>query len=155
MTCAAILALEDYRDAHRRLELRQRLHDRFDRWLNQLEDRLKDPTPTVEELTPAVFALRQELTPAVTEDLVEPGHRATLAQRTAVCPQCGRALAARGPQERTVATLVGAIRLRRPYFDCERCQLGPTPRDEARQLPERRQQPDVQKAAVNLTNEVP
>jgi hypothetical protein len=64
-------------------------------------------------------------------------------------------LAARGPQERTVATLVGAIRLRRPYFDCERCQLGPTPRDEARQLPERRQQPDVQKAAVNLTNEVP
>jgi hypothetical protein len=155
MTCAAILSLEDYRDAHRRLDIRQRLHDRFDRWLNQLEDRMKDPTPTLEELTQAVFALRQELTQAVTEDLVEQVHRATLEQRTAVCPQCGRALAARGPQERTVETLVGAIRLRRPYFYCERCQLGTTPLDEALQLTERRKQPDVQKAAVNLTKEVP
>jgi hypothetical protein len=155
MADVAILSLEEFRDAQRRTEVRQRLHDRFDRWLQRVEDHVKEPQPTLEELTQAVFALRQELTQAVTEGLVEQAHRATLEQRTALCPQCGRTLSARGPQERTVETLVGALRLRRPYFYCECCQLGTTPLDEALQLTERRQQPDVQKAAVKLTKEVP
>jgi hypothetical protein len=155
MAYAAILSLEEFRDAHRRTEVRQRLHARFDRWLQRMEDHVKEPQPTLEALTQAVFALRQELTQAVTEGLVEPAHRAALEQRTALCPQCGRTLSARGPQERTVETLVGALRLQRPYFYCERCQLGTTPVDEALQLTERRKQPDVQQAAVKLTKEVP
>jgi len=155
MASAAILSLEAFRDAQRRTEVRQRLHDRFDRWLQRVEDHVKEPQPTLEALTQAVFALRQELTPAVTEGLVEQAHRATLEQRTALCPQCGRTLSARGPQERTVETLVGALRLRRPYFYCECGQLGTTPLDEALQLTERRKQPDVQKAAVKLTKAVP
>jgi hypothetical protein len=155
MTCPAILALEDFRDTQRRAAIRQRRHDRFDCWLNQLEDRMQDPTPTSAELTQAVFALRQELTPAVTEGVVEPTHRAALEQRTAVCPPCGQTLAARGPQDRTVETLVGAIRLRRPYCYGERCQVGPTPLDQALQVTKRRKQPDVQKAAVQLTKEIP
>jgi hypothetical protein len=155
MTCPAVLSLEDFRGTQRRAAIRQRLHDRFDCWLNQLEDRMQDPTPTLAELTQAVFALRQELTRAVTEGLVEHTHRAALEQRTAVCPQCGQTLAARGPQDRTVETLVGAIRLRRPYFYCERCQVGTAPLDQALQLTKRRKQPDVQKAAVQLTKEIP
>jgi hypothetical protein len=86
---------------------------------------------------------------------VEQTYRAAMEQRTVACPQCGQMLSARGPQERTVETLVGAIRLRRPYFYCERCQLGTTPLDEALHVTERRKQPDVQKAAVQLTKEVP
>jgi hypothetical protein len=155
MTCAAILSLEAYRDAQRRTEVRQRLHDRFDGWLQQVEDHVKEPEPPLEALTQAVLALRQELTHVVPEGLVEPRHRVALEQRTAVCPQCRQAVSARGSQERTVETLVGAIRRRRPYFDCERCQRGTIPLDEALRLTERRQQPDVQKAAVQLTQEVP
>jgi len=71
MASAAILSLEEFRDGQRRTEVRQRLHDRFDAWLNQLEARMEDRTPTLEALTQAVFALRQELTQAVTEGLVE------------------------------------------------------------------------------------
>jgi hypothetical protein len=67
----------------------------------------------------------------VTEGLVEQAHRAVLEQRTAVCPPCGQTLSARGLQERTVETLVGAVRLRRPYVDCLHCQQGTTPVDEA------------------------
>src|SRR5919197_4481317 len=100
------------------------------------EDRMQDPTPTLAELTQAVLALRQELTQAVTEGLVEQAHRAALEQRTAVCPQCGQTLSARVPQERTVETLVGVIRLRRPYFYCERCQRGSAPLDAALELTE-------------------
>lgn len=155
MTCPAILSLEDFRDTQRRAAIRQRLHDRFDRWLNQLEDRMQAPPPTLAELTQAVFALRQELTQAVTEGVVEQTHRAALEQRTAVCPQCGQPLATRGPQDRTVEPLVGAIRWRRPYFYCERCQFGTTPLDQALQLTKRRKQPDVQKATVQLTKEIP
>jgi hypothetical protein len=155
MSYAAILSLEEFRDAQRRTEVRQCMHDRFDHWLDRLEDQVKDSHPTLEELTETVFALRQEMTQAVTEGLVAQAHRAALVQRTVVCPQCGRLLSARGPQERTVETLVGAIRLRRPYFYCEPCQLGTAPLDEALQLTERRKQPDVQKAAVKLTKELP
>jgi hypothetical protein len=155
MACAAILSLEEFRDTRRRGEIRQRLHDRFDQWLDGLEARVKASQPTLEELTQAVLALRQELTQAVTEGLVEQAHRALLGQQTAACPRCGHTLAARGPAERTVETLVGAVRLRRPYFYCERCQLGTSPLDEALQLAERRKQPDVQRAAVQLTKEVP
>jgi hypothetical protein len=155
MAYAAILSLEEFRDAQRRTEVRQRLQERFDRWLQRVEDHVQEPQPTLEELTQAVFALRQELTQAVTEGLVEQAHRAALEQRTALCPQCGQTLSARGPQERTVETLVGAIRLRRPYFYCERCERGRVPLDAALELTERRKQPDVQKAAVKLTKEVP
>lgn len=155
MAAAAILSLEECRDTQRHAAIRQRLHDRLDHWLNTLEARVKDPQPTLEELTQAVFALRQELTQAVTEGLVAQAHRALVEQQTVACPWCGHTLSARGPQERTVETLVGAIRLRRPYFYCERCQLGTTPLDEALALTARRKQPDVQKAAVQLTKEVP
>ena len=155
MACAAILSFEEFCDTQRCAEIRQRLHDRLDQGLNKLEARVQDPTPTLEPLTPAVFALRQELTQEVTEGLVEQAHRAVMEQRTATCPQCGQTLSARGPQHRTVETLVGAIRLRRPDFYCERCCRGTTPLDEARQVTERRKQPDVQKAAVQLTKELP
>ena len=155
MASAAILSLDEFRDRQRHAAIRQQLHDHLDQWLDRLEDHVTKPTPTLQELTEAVFALRQELTQAVTEGLVEQAHRATLEQRTAVCPHCGQTLSARGPQERTVETLVGVIRLRRPYFYCERCQLGSTPLDAALELTERRKQPDVQKAAVQLTKEVP
>jgi hypothetical protein len=155
MTCPAILSLEDFRDAQRRTDIRQRLHDRLDHWLDRLEAHVKEPKPTLEELTQAVFALRQELTQAVTEGLVAQTHRALVEQRTAVCPRCGQTLSARGPQERTVETLVGAIRLQRPYFYCEGCQFSMAPLDAALGLTARRKQPDVQQAAVRLTKEVP
>jgi len=67
MPCPALLSLEYFRDTHRRAAIRQRLHDRFDRGLNQLEDHMQDPTPALAEPTQAVFALRQVLTQAVTE----------------------------------------------------------------------------------------
>jgi hypothetical protein len=78
MAQAAILSPEAFRDAQRRAEVRQRLHNRIDAWLDKLEARVKDPTFTLEELTQAVFALRQELTQAVTEGLVEQVHRAVV-----------------------------------------------------------------------------
>jgi hypothetical protein len=126
-----------------------------DHWLDTLEARVKDTKPTLEQLTQAVFVLRQAWTPAVTEGLVEQAQRAVMAQRTAACPPCGQMWSARGPQDRTVETRVGAVRLRRPSFDCEGCRWGRAPLDATLGLADRRQQPDVQKAVVKLTKEIP
>src|SRR2546430_14167236 len=116
MASAAILSLEEFRDGQRRTEVRQRLHDRFDAWLNRLKARMEDRTPTLEALTQAVFALRQELTHAVTAGLEEQAHRWLLAQHLTACPCWGQTLAARGPQERPVATLVGSVQMSRPRW---------------------------------------
>jgi len=62
---------------------------------------------------------------------------------------------ARSPQERTVATLVGAVRLRRPYVDGVPCPWGTSLLDQGLQLTERRQPADGQKAVVNLTKALP
>jgi hypothetical protein len=58
MASAALLSLEEFRDTKRRVEIRQRLHDRFTQWLDGLEAHVKESQPTLEELTQAVFALR-------------------------------------------------------------------------------------------------
>jgi hypothetical protein len=37
---------EEFRDRQRRVEIRQRLHERFNQWLEKLEARVKAPQPT-------------------------------------------------------------------------------------------------------------
>jgi len=58
MAQAAMLSLEQCRDAPRRSELRHRLRDRVDAWLDPPETPVKGSTSTLEELTHVVFALR-------------------------------------------------------------------------------------------------
>ena len=88
MASAASLSLEEFRDAPRRTEVRQRLHDRFDRWLQRVEDHVKEPKPTLAELTEVVLARRQEVTQAVAEGLtvldVAPTREKIVAKITAV-----------------------------------------------------------------------
>ncbi|MFN3476565.1 MAG: hypothetical protein ACK4Z6_03290 [Candidatus Methylomirabilales bacterium] len=155
MGYAAVISLDEFREAKRRAQLRQTLHDRFERWLEVLEARVKASRPPLEQVTPEVFALRQVLTGLVTEGLLEDRYRALMDQATAPCPHCGPLLVARGPQERTVETLVGAITVTRPYFYCEPCRFGFYPLDEALGLGARRTQLDVQNAGVTLAKEVP
>jgi hypothetical protein len=52
MAPAAILSLDEFRDTQRCAEIRQRLHDRLDHWLDTLEARVKDTKPTLEQLDP-------------------------------------------------------------------------------------------------------
>lgn len=155
MGYANVISLEDLRQAKNRVELRQKLHERFDQWLDRLEEEMKEPKPTLKQLTEVVFNMRQELTQFVTESFLESKYAAEKDRGIAICPACGQQLRARGKEERTVETMVGAITLSRPYFYCVKCQRGSYPLDEALELVERRKQPDVQKAAVKLTKEVP
>jgi hypothetical protein len=59
---AAVIAFAEVREQKQRAEYRQQLHACFERWLDTLESHMKDPKPTLEGLTHAVWECRQELT---------------------------------------------------------------------------------------------
>jgi Uncharacterised protein family (UPF0236) len=155
MAAAAIISFEETRQSFAKTRARQQLHAYLDDWLERLEGNMPDNTPSLEALTQAVFARRQELTGRITQALVEQQHARVLHQRTMPCPRCQGILSARRTQPRTVHTMVGEVSLSRPYFYCSHCQQGFAPLDEVRQLSERRTQWDLQKAGARLAAEVP
>ncbi len=155
MVIAAIVSLEEFRQAQARAHARGELHERFDRWLDSMEEKLPDKTPSLEELPRTVFDMRQELTGVITESLVVQRYGQALKQQSMGCSQCGRTLRARQTASRRMKTMVGKVSLQRPYFYCVQCEKGFYPLDEALELSERRKQWDIQKAGASLAVEVP
>jgi len=155
MGAAAVISLAEVREQKQRRQIRQQLHEQFDHWLNTVEEQVKEPKPTLEQLTRAVWEVRQELTGQLTTALIEQRYGAEQEQHHAPCPQCGRQVAARGVVTRKVETLVGEVELARPYFYCVPCSQGFAPLDAALGVAPGRKQFDVQQAAAKLAVEVP
>src|SRR5262249_60971508 len=88
---------------------------------------MKDPKPTLEDLTHAGWECRQELTGQLTATVLEQRFAAEQAQRQAPCPRCGRVVDARAVPTRTVETLVGKVEVARSYFYCVPCGQGFAP----------------------------
>jgi predicted nucleic-acid-binding Zn-ribbon protein len=91
----------------------------------------------------------------VAESLVDKLHSKELEQTEMLCPKCGRVLTSRDEVERTVESMVGKVKLKRPYFWCKKCSEGFYPLDDALNLSGRKKQWDIQKAATSLAAEVP
>lgn len=155
MGAAAVVSLAEVREKKQRAEFRRQLHERFDDWLDALEEQVKEPKPTLEQITRAVWERRQELTGSLTQALLEQRYGAEQEQQHAPCPQCGRPVAARAVLSRTVETLVGSVEVARPYFYCVPCGQGFFPLEAALGLATGRKQFDVHKAAARLTAEMP
>jgi len=155
MGAAAVISLAAVREQKQQAEFRQQLHERFDHWLDTLEEQMREPKPTLEQITRAVWGSRQELTGSLTEALVQHRYGREQAQGTAPCPQCGRLVAARVVVSRTVETVVGSGELERPYFYGVPCGQGFFPLDTALGLAAGRKQFDLQQAAAKLAAEVP
>lgn len=155
MSYAQVLSFEEFREAQEKEAFRARLQGVFAEWLEQVEGAVEEQGKTLEDLTGALFALRGELTGKVAEAFVERLHASALDQLEAVCPECGAVLWARGSHSRTVETLVGEVRITRPYFYCVRCRKGFHPLDAALELSERRKQWDIQKAVSSSAAEMP
>jgi hypothetical protein len=114
--CAEIIALDQVRARKHWTTLRQRLHERFDQWLDQLESALPEGAPTLGQVSETVWTLRQQLTSGVAETIVQHTHQEEQHRPHMPCPTCARLLTARGPVPRCVETMVGPIELERPYF---------------------------------------
>jgi hypothetical protein len=155
MGAAEVIPFEEVRARKQWATLRQRLHERFDQWLDRLEERLHEPTPPLSAVTETVWHLRQELTGCLTETIIAHAHVGEATRHQTCCPQCHRLVKARDLVPRTVETMVGAVQIARPYFYCRACRLGVYPLDEALGLVPGRTQLDVQKAMATLVTEVP
>jgi Uncharacterised protein family (UPF0236) len=155
MGTAEVISFEEVRARKQWDALRGQLHTRFDQWLDGLEAQLREPAPTLAQVTETVWNLRQELTGGLTETIIEHAHRGEATCQHTRCPQCARFLKARAPVSRTVETMVGAVQIERPYFYCRTCRCGVYPLDAALGLAPGRTQLDVHKAAVQLVTEVP
>jgi uncharacterized protein UPF0236 len=155
MGCAEVISFEEVRARKQWGPLRQQLHTRFDQWLDVLEERLREPEPTLAEVTETIWALRQQLTGGLTETIIQHTHQGEQSRQYARCPTCEHLLTARHPVQRSVETMVGAVELERPYFYCRLCGRGFYPLDDALGLSAGRIQRDVQQAAATLVTAVP
>lgn len=154
MALANVVSLEEFRKERVARDRRQALHEFFDRWLDEVEEAMKEKPSTLEAMTQAVWEKRQELTGKLVEGMVEQAHPEALSQEEILCSGCGRVLKARGTEKRTVETKVGKVELLRPYFYCVRCRQGYYPLDEALELSARCKQWGLQQGAVELAAEV-
>jgi len=152
---AEVIALSEMRASSQWQRLRDDLHARFDQWLDGLQAQLPDPQALLAEVSETVWTLRQGLTGSICEGIVEHGHAGESTRPFAPCPDCGRRLRARPLAARTVETLVGAVRVERPYFYCRAGCGGFYPMDSALGLRSGRLQLDVQQVMVDLATEVP
>jgi predicted Rdx family selenoprotein len=150
-----VALISEYQQAKQRKEIRVQIHKVIDDWIDKVDAGMKEPKPTLEQITGEVFKHRQELTAAFTKSLIAGRYQPEQGQQFHQCPKCGRYLSERGNPGRNVETMVGTIEIKRPYFYCEKCSESYYPMDEALQLGHRRKQSDVQEATVKLTKEVP
>ncbi len=111
--------------------------------------------PTLEEITNAIFSLREELLGSMTEILVSQKHQEIINQDTISYPGCGRILNSRGLRERTVETMIGKVRINRPFFDCVDCHETYYPLDEQLELSKHRKQWEMQKKETKLVTDLP
>lgn len=159
MSSAEIISIEDIRDIRdkkKRQEIRKGLHERIDEAFNEIEEKIEGSMPSLMEITGEVFKARQGITKSIVESLVELRYAEEKTRQTMLCPcGCKRRLRSPGTVDRTIETLVGKISISRPYFYCERSNMGLYPMDEALGLTERRKQLDVQKAIAGLAKEMP
>jgi hypothetical protein len=152
---AEVIALDQVRARNPWTTLRQRLHERFDQWLDQLESALPEVAPTLGQVSETVWTLRQQLTGGVAETIVQHIHHEEQRRQHMPCPRCEHLLTARGPVHRCVETMVGVVELERPYFYCRVCREGSYPLDDVLGVSAGRMQRDVQQAAVDLATELP
>jgi hypothetical protein len=155
MATAAVISFEDAREALAKTRPRPQLHGQLDRWLDGLAAHVADDSASLEALTQAVCARRQELTGTITEALVAPRHAPRLHQRLMPCPHGQRLLPARPAPPRPVHTLVGEVALSRPDCYGRHCQQGFAPLDDALQRSGRRTPWDWQQAAARRAAAVP
>src|SRR5437764_1120500 len=116
MGAAEVISFEEVRARKQWATLRQQLHERFDQWLDTLEQQWHEPPATLPEVTATVWDLRQQLTGGITETIVKDAHEGERQRQQASCPRCERVLKAHEHVWRTVETMVGPVELERPYF---------------------------------------
>src|SRR5689334_23344079 len=95
--CAEGISFDAVRARKHWTTLRQRLHERFDRWLAQVASALPEGKPTLGQVSETIGALRQQLTGGVAETIIHQSPHEEQQRQQRSCPTWARRLPARGP----------------------------------------------------------
>ena len=96
MGCAAeIIALDDVRATQQRQALRQQLHERFDQWLDEVDAHLPESDATLAQVSETIWSLRQGLSAAVAQTIIEQAHQEERDRKCLRCATCDRLVCAR------------------------------------------------------------
>jgi hypothetical protein len=85
---AEIIPLDDIGTNHHRRQLRQILHECFDRWLDTLESDLDDTAMTLSDLTTTIWQLRQALMGQLTQTIIQHLYAAEADSCQSLCSTC-------------------------------------------------------------------
>ena len=156
MGAAEVISFEEVRARKQWSTLRQQLHERFDQWLDTLEQAWHEPPATLSEVTATVWDLRQQLTGGITETIVAHAHEGERQRRQASCPRCTRVLQVQEHVGRTVETMVGPVDAGAPLLLLPLLSCGSLPPRLTRWVWwQGCKQLDMQHAAATLVTEVP
>ena len=87
MGAAEVISFEEVRARKQWSAPRQQLHERFDQWLDTLEQAWHEPPATLSEVTATVWDVRQQLTGGITETIVAHAHEGERQRQQASCPE--------------------------------------------------------------------
>ena len=121
--------------------------------LDQLER--DEQMDSLDDISKSLFENRSDIMGQAALALIERKFGHLLDQQYCQCPRCRRRTKAMKKIEREVLTLIGPIKLKRPYFYCHHCKYGFFPLDEALGLSEHKIQPDIQELEAWLAAEMP
>jgi uncharacterized protein with PIN domain len=79
--------------------------------------------PTLMQIEDVILDLRKQLSERMTEVVLQ-GEGNVQPAEDSVCPSCGEEMTYKGRRGTTVESRVGAIRLERGYWHCDRCKSG-------------------------------
>ena len=131
MGAAEGIAFEEVRARKQWSTLRHQLHERFDPWLDTLEQAWHEPPATLSEVTATVWDLRPQLPGGLTETIVAQAHASERQRQQASWPRCARVLRGQEHVGRTVEPMGGPVARERPYCSCRTGRAGLYPLDDA------------------------
>ena len=95
MGAAEVISFEEVRARKQWRTLRQQLHERFDQWLDTLEQAWHELPATLSEVTATVWDLRQPLTGGITATIVAHTHVGERQRQRPLSTVCASAQGAR------------------------------------------------------------
>src|SRR5215475_152471 len=150
----AVVRIEQYREKTEIEKWRQAGYAAVDEMVKKLSKDIEGKD--FQELSEKLRQEGQTVTGAILEEVIKSRGAKQGAAETHVCEECGRSLKRQKKlQERTIESLHGEIKIKRPYFYCKVCAKGYYPFDEELGIAAKKKQYDLQQAAVELFTEVP
>jgi len=124
---------------------------------DQLDQIEKDYTmQSITDISKSLFTNRSEIMGQAASALIAKKFSHLLDQEYCQCPLCDKHIKAKSDKvKREIETVVGPVKLYRPYFYCNTCGFGFYPLDDALELSKRKVQADVQELEAWLAAEMP